>query len=57
MQKYAEQSKLEIYKYSILNELLVRLTWFDTIVQFENKHPDFMNVFCIFSDLTIEKHK
>ena len=53
MQKYARQSKLTIYKYSILNVLLLRLT----IAQLKNKHSDFMNVFCIFSDLTIEKHK
>ena len=39
MQKFAGQSKFEIYEHRILNEL------FDTIVQFRNKHPDFMNVF------------
>ena len=41
MQKYARQSKLKIYKYTMLNVLIVRLT----IAQFKNKHSDFMNVF------------
>ena len=45
MQKYARQSKLKIYKYTMLNVLLVRLSLFDTIAQFKNKHSDFMNVF------------